>query len=78
MNPSRQRSIRELFADDALITGAITRAVREAVLQHARLGHPVATTRDGKVVWLSPEEVLAALADPPANGEPPPTSPSAR
>jgi hypothetical protein len=72
--PNRPRSIRELFADDALITGALTRATREAVLQHARLGHPVATMRDGKVVWLSPEEVLAALACPPDNGGPSPAT----
>ena len=38
------------------------RAVREAVLMHAKLGHPVATWRDGRVVWLQPAEVLASLA----------------
>ena len=43
------------------ITAAIQRAVREAVINHARLGHSVPEWRDGKVVWVSPEEILAAV-----------------
>jgi hypothetical protein len=35
------------------------RAVREAVLVCARLGNTVPTMRDGKVVWVPPEEILA-------------------
>lgn len=58
MNEEPTRSIDELFADDALITDAINRAMREAVLSHARAGNPVATCRDGQVVWISPEEIL--------------------
>jgi hypothetical protein len=52
----------EQFADSQLLDAAVRRAVREAVLTHAKLGHPVATWRDGRVVWLQPVEVLAALA----------------
>jgi hypothetical protein len=59
----------ELLADTTVITAALQRAVREAVLQHARAGFPVSTMRDGKVVWIPPEEILARFADPPANGE---------
>ena len=59
MKEQPQRSISELMADHTLITDAIRRAVREAVLQHAIAGNPVATWRDGKVVWISPEEILA-------------------
>ena len=36
----------------------------------AKLGNPVATWRDGRVVWLQPAEILASLADeapPPSN-----------
>lgn len=32
---------------------------REAVIEHARMGRPVCESRDGQVVWLSPEEVFA-------------------
>jgi hypothetical protein len=38
---------------------ALNRANRTALLRHARLGEPVSTWRDGKVVWLSPAEVFA-------------------
>jgi hypothetical protein len=41
---------------------AIRRAVREAVLAHARAGNPVAEWRDGQVVWVQPAEVFARLA----------------
>jgi hypothetical protein len=56
-------SISELLADHALINDAVGRAVREAVLQHARAGQPVATWQGGKVVWLPAAEVLARLAN---------------
>jgi hypothetical protein len=48
------------------VTAAIQRAVREAVLAHARAGHPVAEWRDGKVVWVQPEEILRRFGEPDA------------
>jgi hypothetical protein len=55
--------------DPAKIEAAISKAVREAVLTHARLGHPVATYRDGQVVWVQPADMLALLAkDQPVSG----------
>jgi hypothetical protein len=42
-------------------TRAIQRAVREAILEHALLGRSVPIWRDGKVVWLSPEEIFEEL-----------------
>ena len=62
MNKQPRRSISELMADDKLITDAICRAVREAVLKHARAGQPVATYANGKVVWIPAEEMLARLS----------------
>ena len=60
-------SLTERMADPRWAEDAVRRAVREAVLTHAKLGHPVATWRDGRVVWLQPAEVLASLtADPPS------------
>lgn len=49
-------------ADRSRIQDALRRAGREAVLQHARAGHPVATMRDGQVVWIPPEEILARFS----------------
>jgi hypothetical protein len=62
MNERRQPSIAERFADDPVITAALCRAGRAAVLSHARAGNPIAVWREGRVVWLQPEEVLASLA----------------
>lgn len=39
------------------ILAAMQRAVREALLEHKRLGNPVAVWRDGRVVWLQPDEI---------------------
>lgn len=61
MNEEPKPTIAELFADHALISAAISRAVRKAVLDHARAGNPVATWENGKVVWIPPEEIFARL-----------------
>jgi hypothetical protein len=42
---------------------AIQRGVDTALRESALLGHSVCIWRDGKVVWLTPAEVLAKLAD---------------
>lgn len=55
------RPLSELLKDTPLITAALTRAAREAVLKAVRAGLAVPTLRDGKVVWLSPQEALALL-----------------
>jgi len=53
-----------MVEDTELMTAAITRGVREEVLAMARAGHSVCTARDGKVVWLTPEEVYESLGVP--------------
>ena len=39
------------------INRAYERAVREALLMHKRAGNPVPIERDGKLVWLQPEDI---------------------
>jgi hypothetical protein len=39
------------------INEAYNRAVREALLMHKRAGNPVPIDRDGKVVWLQPDDI---------------------
>lgn len=46
-----------LMADGTEIDRAMRQAVREAVLMHKKMGYPVAEWRDGKVVWLQPDEI---------------------
>lgn len=48
--------------DYAAIDAAIAQGIHDAVINRARLGFPVSVWRDGKVVILSPDEVLAEEA----------------
>ncbi|MHC1730022.1 MAG: hypothetical protein AB9866_29165 [Syntrophobacteraceae bacterium] len=52
-----KKDIRKLLDDREGMDRALAKAVRQAVLQHKKLGNPVATWRDGKVVWLNPDEI---------------------
>jgi len=40
-----------------LLTARINQAVRTAVLAHKAAGNPVCEWRDGKVVWIQPEDI---------------------
>lgn len=60
MKETYEKDIDRIFAEGTLIDQALNKAIREAVLQHKRAGNPVAAWRDGKTVWLKPEEVNEA------------------
>ena len=49
--------ISEAFADPAKITRALAQGVRDALLKHKQTGNPVVVWRDGKIVWLKPEDI---------------------
>ena len=57
------RDVARTFARDDLIGQALKRAVRDALLMHKRLGNPVASWKDGQVVWIPPEEIEVAGVD---------------
>jgi hypothetical protein len=40
-----------------LIDKALEEAAHQALRMHKRLGNPVVIWRDGKVVWVPPEEI---------------------
>lgn len=52
------KSITEIFDEGAPIDKAIGDAVEEALLQHKRAGNPISEWRDGKVVWIQPEDIV--------------------
>lgn len=57
-NPAKTAKDRDaLFNDSARIQKAMDEAVRAAILDHKRAGNPIAIWRDGKVVWLQPDEI---------------------
>lgn len=58
MKDIQEKSIDEIFAEGTLIDKALKQAVREAILQHKRAGNPIVVWRNGKMVWLKPEEII--------------------
>lgn len=55
-----RKDIGKLFNDREGMDRALAGAVRQALLQHKRMGNSVATWREGKVVWIAPEEIDVA------------------
>lgn len=51
-----------------MVMAAMESAVRKVVEDHRRRGRPLAVWRDGKVVMLSPQEVMAVRETPPKYG----------
>ena len=50
-------SLVDRLQDVGLIQRALTRAVREALLDHKRAGNPIAVWRDNRVVWIEPQDI---------------------
>jgi hypothetical protein len=59
---SEQKDIAQIFRDGTLIDQAMNAAVRDAVQLHKEKGLPLVVWRDGKILWISPEEAELALA----------------
>ena len=57
MRTRKRDHIEEMLADKERIKAAIESAVREAVLRHKQAGNPIVVMKDGKMVWLKPEEI---------------------
>jgi hypothetical protein len=49
--------IAEAFSNPEKITQALAKGVRDALLKHKQAGNPIVVWRDGKIVWLDPEEI---------------------
>lgn len=57
MNETNYQRIEQNFDDGTSIDRALNQAVQKAVRKHKILGNPIAAWRDGKVVWIPPEEI---------------------
>ena len=51
--------IEEVIADRDRISLALAEGVRDALKRHKQAGNPVVVMKDGKMVWLKPEEIQA-------------------
>ena len=58
MKKKSEKSIDEIFKEGSLIDKALKKAVQEALVRHKQAGNPIVVWRDGKIVWLKPEEIL--------------------
>ena len=56
MNENKS-TIDELFEDGRAIDEALKEAARDARRLHKALGNPMATWKDGQVVWVQPEDI---------------------
>lgn len=50
--------ISEIFENKEKITHALAHGVQEALLRHKQAGNPVVVWRDGKTVWLNPDDIV--------------------
>lgn len=50
-------TVKELFEDRRAIDAALREAARDARRLHKALGNPMATWKDGQVVWVQPEDI---------------------
>ncbi|MFQ5693095.1 MAG: hypothetical protein ACE5IM_08645 [Nitrospinota bacterium] len=55
--PSAASTLSERLTDIPLIEAALARAVQDALRLHKLAGNPIAEWRDGKVVWVPPEDI---------------------
>jgi hypothetical protein len=56
MTNRNPKDIGQIFREGTLIDEAMNAAVRDAVQLHKEKGLPMVVWRDGKIVWISPEE----------------------
>jgi len=57
MKKKYEKSIDEIFKEGSLIDKALKKAVQEALVRHKQAGNPIVVWRDGKIIWLKPEEI---------------------
>lgn len=58
MKTEAQKDVHRIFAEEGeLIDKALQQGVKDAVLRHKRDGLPMVIYRDGKAVWIKPEDL---------------------
>jgi hypothetical protein len=57
IQPIERSELDAIYDDKEKIHAALVEGVRDARRWHKRMGLPVVEWRDGKVVWIPPEEI---------------------
>lgn len=63
MKPVVKSRITALFSEGTAIDAALKRAVEEALRGHRQAGNPISAWRDGRIVWIPPEEIPVPCHD---------------
>jgi hypothetical protein len=62
-SPASGRPLDERLRDIGLIKQALALAVRDALVRHKQAGNPIAVWRDGRLLWIAPEDIPVATGD---------------
>ena len=58
MKAEAAKDLNRIFVEEGhLIDDALKKGVKDAILRHKKAGLPVAIYRDGKTVWVQPDEL---------------------
>ena len=58
MKTDAKKDVNRILVEDAqLIDDALKRGVRDAMLRHKEAGLPVVIYREGKTVWVMPQDI---------------------
>lgn len=49
--------ITQFFKNSAKVSEALKLGINDALLKHKQAGNPICVWREGKVVWISPENI---------------------
>ncbi|MEE9451946.1 MAG: hypothetical protein V3V61_04220 [Gammaproteobacteria bacterium] len=60
--------IAEIFSDTDRLTEILQSGIDDALLKHKQAGNPVCEWRDGKVVWIQPEDIPVRTRKQPEKG----------
>lgn len=63
MAAKTNKDVGSIMKEGTLVDTALTAGVREALVRHIQAGLPVVEWRDGKCVWLTPDEIKERLAE---------------
>ena len=70
MRPQASKDVRAIMLDGITIQRAQRESWIKSLDRHKRLGNPIVVWRDGKVVWIPPEEIQIPDEAPDAQANP--------
>jgi hypothetical protein len=63
VHPYDAETLKQMLAETDAVEAAVRESVRDALLMHKRLGNPVATWQDGKVVLIPADQIPRRKGD---------------